>query len=193
MEDQEPERFYDWVLWSLRQEEKKEKQMSGEALDINDDGLVTGIHPSQNVNEILNEQQVTAIKESTLKNSKRMIWVTFQKEGIHKYPGADTDPKLATGDWDDVSFLGYPHRHMFHFRVSIEVFHDDREIEFIQFSRWLQRLFNEDVVQLDYKSCEMIADELVLEIRLKYGTNRDVTIEVSEDNENGCIVNYPGS
>ena len=163
--------------------------MSGESLDINEDGLVTGIHS----NEILNEQQMTAIKENTYKNSKRMIWVTFQKEGIHKYPGADTDPKLATGDWDDVSFLGYPHRHMFHFKVSIEVFHDDREIEFIQFSRWLQRLFSEDVVQLDYKSCEMIADDIVLEIRMKYGTSRFITIEVSEDNENGCFVTYPGN
>lgn len=32
----------------------------------------------------------------------RSIWVTFRKEGIHKYPGADTDPRYATGDWDDV-------------------------------------------------------------------------------------------
>jgi len=31
-------------------------------------------------------------------NTTRMIWVTFQKEGIHKYPAALTDPKLATGD-----------------------------------------------------------------------------------------------
>jgi len=176
MEEQEPDRFYDWVLWSLRQEEKKEKQMAGAHVD----------------NEILNEMRDQAIKEK-INNSKRMIWVTFQKEGIHKYPGADTDPKLATGDWDDVSFLGYPHRHMFFFKVSIEVFHDDREIEFIQFSRWLQRLFSEDVVQLDYKSCEMIADDIALEIRTKYGTARDVTIEVSEDNENGCIVTYPRS
>jgi tRNA isopentenyl-2-thiomethyl-A-37 hydroxylase MiaE len=82
---------------------------------------------------------------------------------------------------------------MFHFKVTIEVFHDDREIEFIQFSRWLQRLFNEDVVQLDYKSCEMIADDMIIEIRKRYGTNRDVVIEVSEDNENGCVVTYPGS
>ena len=35
----------------------------------------------------------------------RSIWVTFNKEGIHKYPAALEDPKLATGDWDDVSFL----------------------------------------------------------------------------------------
>jgi hypothetical protein len=40
-------------------------------------------------------------------SSSKSIWVKFQKEGVHKYPGADTDPKLATGGWDDVSFLGY--------------------------------------------------------------------------------------
>jgi len=28
----------------------------------------------------------------------RMIWVTFRKEGMHKYPAALTDPKLATRD-----------------------------------------------------------------------------------------------
>ena len=39
--------------------------------------------------------------------AERSIWVTFNKEGVHMYPGADTDPKLATGDWDDVSFLRY--------------------------------------------------------------------------------------
>ncbi len=35
----------------------------------------------------------------------KFIWVTFRKEGIHKYPAALDDPKLATGDWDDVSFF----------------------------------------------------------------------------------------
>ena len=38
--------------------------------------------------------------------AERKIWVTFRKEGIHKYPAAATDPKLATGDEYDVSFLG---------------------------------------------------------------------------------------
>lgn len=70
-----------------------------------------------------------------MKNCKKFIWVTFQQEAIHRYPAALTDPKLATGDKYDVSFLGHPHRHVFHFRVSIEVWHDDRDIEFIQFKR----------------------------------------------------------
>ena len=161
--------------------------MSGERLDINDDGNVTGVHPSPNVMEMLNTQRTTALQES-LGNSKRMIWVTFQKEGIHKYPAALDDPKLATGGWDDVSFLGYPHRHIFHFRVSIEVFHDDREIEFIQFKRWLESLY-QGTLELDYKSCEMIADDLHREIATKYPA-RKVWIEISEDGENGCIKKY---
>ena len=119
----------------------------------------------------------------------KFIWVTFRKEGIHKYPAALTDPKLATGDWDDVSFLGYPHRHIFHFKVSIEVFHDDRDIEFIQFKRWMERLYSEGTLKLDYKSCEMMAEDLYEKIANKY-TGRDVKIEVSEDGENGCDIYF---
>ena len=113
----------------------------------------------------------------------KTIWVTFKREGIHKYPAALEDPKLA-----DVKFLGYPHRHMFHFKVWIEVFHDDRDIEFIQFKRWLESLY-QGTLELDYKSCEMIADELADQIQTKY-PGRQVRIEVSEDGENGCDINY---
>ena len=126
----------------------------------------------------------------SMQNAERSIWVTFAKEGVHMYPGADTDPKLATGDWDDVSFLGIPHRHIFHFRVRIEVFHNDRDIEFIQFKRWMERLYAQDVLQLDYKSCEMISDDLYQLISAKY-PNRFVEISVAEDNENGSLIFYP--
>jgi len=121
--------------------------------------------------------------------TKKMIWVTFQKEGIHKYPAALTDPNLATGDEYDVSFLGYPHRHIFHFKVAIEVFHDDRDIEFIQFKRWLENLYKEATLTLDYKSCEMIAEDVYNQINARY-PNRDVWIDVSEDNENGCHIQF---
>lgn len=120
----------------------------------------------------------------------KSIWVTFSKEGVHMYPGADTDPKLATGEWDDVSFLGVPHRHIFHFKVRIEVHHNDRDIEFIQFKRWLERLFDQGVLQLDHKSCEMISDDLYKEISAKY-PNRFVEIDVAEDGENGSSIFYP--
>ena len=121
----------------------------------------------------------------------KMIWVTFRKEGIHKYPAALTDPNLATGDAYDVSFLGYPHRHIFHFRVWISVTHDDRDIEFIQFKRWLEELYSgsQAVLQLDYKSCEMMSEDLYTQILQKY-PNREVWIEISEDGENGSFIKY---
>ena len=122
-------------------------------------------------------------------NAKRWIWVTFQKEGIHKYPAALEDPSLATGDEYDVSFLGYPHRHKFHFRVAISVVHNDRDIEFIQFQRWLENLYKDDVIQLDYKSCEMMSDDLFDQIVTKY-PGRDIKIEISEDGENGALIEY---
>ena len=112
-----------------------------------------------------------------------MIWVTFRREGIHKYPAALEEEKLA-----DVSFLGYPHRHMFHFKVWIQVRHNDREIEFIQFKRWLESLY-QGTLELDYKSCEMMADDLAKTIQARY-PGRQLTIEVSEDGENGCLITY---
>ena len=121
--------------------------------------------------------------------AQRRIWVTFQKEGIHFYPAAATDPALKTGDEYDVSFLGAPHRHIFHFRVWIDVVHNDRDIEFIQFKRWVQKLYESGTIQLDYKSCEMMADDLYLQIAARY-PERSVWIEVSEDGENGALIKY---
>lgn len=127
--------------------------------------------------------------EQVKANAQRWIWVTFKKEGIHKYPAALEDPALATGDEYDVSFLGYPHRHQFHFRVAIKVTHNDRDIEFIQFQRWLENLYKDDVIQLDYKSCEMMSDDLFDQIVAKY-PGRDIKIEISEDGENGALIEY---
>ena len=136
----------------------------------------------------MNQEQRETI-ERIKKAAERTIFVTFQKEGIHCYPAAATDLQLATGDEYDVSFLGTPHRHIFHFRVGIDVFHNDRDIEFIQFKRWLENLYKDSILALDYKSCEMIADDLYLQIAGRY-PNRNVSIEVSEDGENGCVINY---
>ena len=121
----------------------------------------------------------------------RQIWVTFRKEGIHCYPAAATDPALNTAGEYDVSFLASPHRHIFHFRVSIDVFHNDRDIEFIQFKRWCESLYSgsSSVLKLDWKSCEMIADDLYIQIAARY-PGRNVVIEVSEDGENGCSISY---
>lgn len=121
--------------------------------------------------------------------AKRMIWVTFQHEGIHCYPAAGTDPNLKTNDEYDVSFLASPHRHIFHFNVGIQVFHNDRDIEFIQFKRWLQNQYKTGVLELNHRSCEMICDQLYEVIATRY-PNRDVKITVAEDGENGATIYY---
>jgi hypothetical protein len=140
-------------------------------------------------------QQEREQAERIMTSAQRQIWITFRREGIHCYPAAATDPLLNTNDEYNVSFLASPHRHIFHFRVSIDVFHNDRDIEFIQFKRWLENLYSttnnnsSSVLELNYKSCEMIADDLYIQIAARY-PNRAVTIEVSEDGENGCSITY---
>ena len=121
--------------------------------------------------------------------AERKIWVTFRKEGIHRYPAAATDPGLCTAGEYDVSFLANAHRHIFHFKIWIDVFHNDRDIEFIQFKRWLESLYSKDILELDFKSCEMIADDLYIQIADRY-PGRAVWIEVAEDGENGCLIKY---
>jgi hypothetical protein len=150
--DQEPNSYYDWMLWKMKQEDAK--------------------------------------MNKALENAKRSIWVTFRKEGVHLYPAAKDDPALATGGWDDVSFLGVAHRHIFHFKVQIQVTHNDRDIEFIQFKRWLESLYDSSVLELNHKSCEMISDDLYTQISTKY-PSRFVVIDIAEDGENGCQIVYP--
>ena len=116
-----------------------------------------------------------------VKQVLRMISVTFQKEGIHRWPGAKDCP--------GVEFLANDHRHIFHFKVAIEVFHDDRDIEFIQFKRWIEDMYSEGTLKLDYKSCEMMSDDLYIQITKRY-PGRKIEIDVSEDGENGSHAVY---
>jgi hypothetical protein len=129
------------------------------------------------------EQALLETRNRIRESAKRFIYITFKREGIHKFPAAATDPNLA-----DVSFLGNEHRHIFHFTVGIEVFHNDREIEFIQFKRWVESLY-QGTLELDHKSCEMISDDLYEAIATRY-PGRDIEIIISEDGENGAMIRY---
>ena len=138
------------------------------------------------------EQRQAALAETAVRimeKADRKIWVTFRKEGIHRYPAAATDPNLCTAGEYDVSFLASPHRHVFWFKVWIDVWHSNRDLEFIQFKRWLESLYSKDILQLDFKSVEMLADDLYVQIAQRY-PDRAVWIEISEDGENGCLVKY---
>lgn len=108
---------------------------------------------------------------------KKFIWITTQFEGTHYYSYAP----------EEVAFLRNEHRHIFHLKVRIEVFSNDREIEFILFKRFINSLISSR--NFNHRSCEMISDDLYNLIRKEY-PNREIRIEVSEDNENGSYIEY---
>ena len=83
---------------------------------------------------------------------KRIVWITTQKEMFHAYPMA---PK-------GVEFLKSLHRHIFKFKVYIEVEHNDRDIEFILFKRFVNSVIDKMDTDLKIKSCEMISEYLEL-------------------------------
>lgn len=114
----------------------------------------------------------------------RDIFVTFQRAGLHYYPQAATDPTLA-----DVSYLGQKHRHLFKFKVMVEVQHNDRDVEFHQLLNWVESLYDSGTLSLNNQSCEMIAESLVNVIVEKF-PKRTVSVEVSEDGECGAEITY---
>lgn len=109
----------------------------------------------------------------------KKICVKFQKPGIHCYPSAP----------EDVSYLRSPHRHLFQFKVCIEVKSNDRDIEFHQFLGWLTSLYDQSMLELNDKSCETISDDLARRILEQY-PERVLTIEVWEDGECGSVADY---
>lgn len=137
-----------------------------------------------NIVNVQIQQAQQELIERTKNGAKRFVWVTLNREGIHQYPAALNDDDLA-----EVQFLGHPHRHIFHMKVAIEVFHNDREIEFILFKRFVEGLFDKGILHLDSQSCEMISDNLYLQVADRY-PRRDIVITVSEDAENGSEIYY---
>jgi len=105
------------------------------------------------------------------------IIVRFALEGIHRWPDAElVEP--------DVSFLQFPHRHMFHFEVRKTVEHDDRDIEIILFKRAIvDYLIGKYGSPCDFqnKSCEMLANEVADKFTC-------FSVQCLEDNENGALI-----
>lgn len=129
-------------------------------------------------------QQQRETADRIQQRADRKIWVTFQRAGFHRYPAANHDPRLS-----DVSYLGSRHRHLFKFRVEIEIFHNDRELEFHQVLNYCESLYKDNHLEIDYKSVEMLADDLYVRLADKY-PERSMAIEVSEDGECGCRIVY---
>lgn len=105
-------------------------------------------------------------------------------EGIHRYKDAPIQ----------VEFLSDYHRHVFVVETKIEVFHDDRELEFIMVKREINEFFKSKMENTEYTywfmdelSCEQVAIQLHEFLTKKYG-KRKMIIEVSEDDENSAIL-----
>ena len=107
----------------------------------------------------------------------RKIYVTFDRVGFHCYPNAP----------DEVAYLRERHRHLFKFKVEINVEHNERDIEFHMFKSFVEDLY--PVGECQGKSCETMASEIACHISSKY-PNRYITVEVSEDGECGAKVTY---
>ena len=138
------------------------------------------------------EQRETALQEerNRIKNvAKKFIYVQFQKEGYHCFPEAATDPQFCTGDEYDVSHLSHKHMHYFYIKVWLQVTHSNRQVEFIQFRRWLENLYTTQSLELNNKSCEMIAEDLYDVIARKY-PECEIRIDISEDNINGAYLEF---
>ena len=118
------------------------------------------------------------------RKDRTIVKVKTTYEGVHCYPGAP----------DEVAYLRDLHRHIFHVEVAMQVWSDDREIEFImlkhKINKWFQlQANNVGVWNMGTLSCEQVVKRLFEYLESKYDlTDRYVSITVSEDNENGACV-----
>lgn len=91
---------------------------------------------------------------------------------------------------EEVKFLRDLHRHEFHIKVTIDVNHSDRDVEFILMKRW----FKSEVVPVlqkmpPSKSCEMMAELVIDKVKEKYNS-KFIEVDISEDGENWAIISY---
>jgi len=106
---------------------------------------------------------------------KKFIIVKLKLEGVHAW---------KTCNIEEVMYLKDTHRHTFGFTCCLEVSHNDRDVEFIEFQHqirnYLRLKYYDDVKFNLYdftgKSCEMLAEELAREFNLAW-------CEVDEDGE----------
>lgn len=110
---------------------------------------------------------------------QRQIVVKFQVEGVHCWPSCPIE---------EVAYLRNPHRHVFHFKCTKAVTHNDRDIEIIQLKHRMElymatQYMDQTMNCCDFgsMSCEALAEELASVFDLN-------VCECLEDNENGAVI-----
>lgn len=130
-------------------------------------------------------------------NKQTFITVKTSFDGIHCW---------ANCPHEEVAFLRNPHRHVFWVRLEVEVFSDDRDLEYFMIKRKLDNAINElygngntssNIKLLGSKSCEMINDDIYKNLFVgplapmsQDKGQRQVSITTSEDDENSATTRY---
>lgn len=110
---------------------------------------------------------------------RKYIEVKLDVEGLHNFPNCEIE---------EVEYLKYPHRHTFIFLCRIEVSHENREIEFIEFKHRLKEYIGRKYYDAKYKCCNFIGqscETLATELLVQFGLTE---CSVSEDGEFRGIV-----
>lgn len=102
--------------------------------------------------------------------------MTWHAAGFHAWP-------LAAGPR---SYLAARHRHVFHFRVELDVYHDGRDVEFHDLLDDC-RAMTPINVEWDDRSCEAIGHVLLDALERRW-PGRHPAVTVSEDGECGATV-----
>lgn len=113
-------------------------------------------------------------------SSKRAVFFTTSFIGLHCWP--------AAADVHGIEYLASPHRHIFKVRVDLAVYHDDRDLEFITVKKFLDEWLSKQPSDLGTTSCEMLCERIRDHLQNHYGIGRVTRVEVSEDGENGAVL-----
>lgn len=109
---------------------------------------------------------------------KLFVTVKNQFDDLHYYPNAPVE----------VSYLRNFHRHTFVLTSTIQVFHEDRELEFYMVKDFIDSVIPDLKELVAEKSCENIASFVLDTLKNKYGINRAYSISCSEDGWNTATV-----
>ena len=106
----------------------------------------------------------------------REITVSAQKRMEHRYQNAPAE----------VAHLRNLHSHVFMVDLTIEVTHNDRELEFLMVEQWLKKSLGafDTAARLSQDtqfSCEMLATDLICMAKKEFGDLRRYKCRVSED------------
>lgn len=113
--------------------------------------------------------------------TKTFVEIKTNYEFFHKWENAP----------EEVSFLRNLHRHIFYVTVKMEVFHNDRDIEFFMLKNDINKIIDDlKKTWPETISCEQMAIDIRIILKQKYSfrINRFTSIKISEDNENSAIV-----